>query len=645
MRVLLFLCFSLTLPLQLQANTFKPEQLFDFSEYSGVKISPDGRHLAVRSLMDGKRGLIFINRARQAMTGYLKFSGNDEVGDYFWANNERVVIKLHRRPAWSDRPLYFGELYAVNLNGEDGEPIYGYRSGESSATAIKTKTSDFGWARIVSTLPEDPRHILITSQSARRNSNNKPLIQKLDIYRGITQGQPFRAPIPHPRIIINDDGELLAVGKDDNDITRAFVYLDNEWQPLESSGHGQALRPVAGSKHGFLVLDDQKQDETGLFSLDTEHLTFSPVYSEPGIDITHAIVSNDDQHAYALRVDNGYPTYLILDSGHPEAKLFKQLLATFPGHKVSITSRTSDNQQFIVKISSDREAGQFYLFDNTSGSLNPIFSYYPNLSAQQLIPMTPFSAKARDGQTIAGYFLEGEGAGEQPLPTVVLVHGGPHSRDYWQFDPQAQYLALNGFNVLQVNFRGSTGYGRSFKEAGYGHWGTLIQDDIADAVNWAMDADMINDKICIMGASFGAYSAVQSSIRYPGMYDCVIANAGVYDLPLLFEEGDIPNLPYGEAYLRKTLGEDEVSLKAMSPVYHADKLNVPLFLAHGGQDQRAPIEQAERLTSALERAGKHYQLYTVDTEGHGFYDPNNQKQYMQQVIGFVRQHLSGSEEK
>ena len=254
----------------------------------------------------------------------------------------------------------------------------------------------------------------------------------------------------------------------------------------------------------------------------------------------------------------------------------------------------------------------------------------------------PISFKARDGLTIHGYLTLPENQEAKNLPLVVMPHGGPHGpRDWWGFDPDAQLLANRGMAVLKVNFRGSGGYGRSFEHAGHKKWGAEIQYDIIDATKYVVAQGFADpNNICIMGASFGGYSALQSSIIEPDLFKCAIGVVGVYDLPLMFKEGDIAGRERGQRYLKQVLGEDQQQLKAYSPVFNIDKLKAPVLVVHGGDDQRAPIEQAESLISSLKQANHPYEYMLLENEGHGFYKPKHRTEYYKRVLAFLQQHLT-----
>ena len=226
-------------------------------------------------------------------------------------------------------------------------------------------------------------------------------------------------------------------------------------------------------------------------------------------------------------------------------------------------------------------------------------------------------------------------------PTVVLLHGGPYGvRDYWGYNPEVQMLALAGYNVIQINFRASGGYGANFDNAADYHWGDHVQQDIIAGTRWAISQGVAKaGNICIMGGSFGAYSALQSASLAPDLFSCAIGVAGIYDLTLLAKKGDITRVTYGEAFLDNVIGNDETQLKSFSPVYQAGQIKANVLLIHGEKDKRAPLIHAERMQDALEDAGKQVKLSEYDDEAHGFYAEENQIRYFKEVVQYLNTQL------
>ena len=226
---------------------------------------------------------------------------------------------------------------------------------------------------------------------------------------------------------------------------------------------------------------------------------------------------------------------------------------------------------------------------------------------------------------------------------VVWVHGGPHGpRDVWGFDAHAQAMASRGYAVLQVNFRGSGGYGERFEHAGYRKWGTEMQDDLTDAVNWVTAQGIADpERMCIYGVSYGGYAALMSAVREPDLYQCTIGYAGVYSLPGFFRWGDVRQSEFGRAYLDRVTPETDAEREAQSPGYNVDKLKIPVMLVHGVKDIRVPIQQYNFLRDRLEAAGIEPEFTVLERdEGHGFYDVEANVELYEKIFKFLDRHTA-----
>lgn len=621
------------------------DKLFDYAKYENVKISPDGKHLAVSLLIESKRGLAFLDRKTMALVGTALFPGRYQTGDYYWVNNERVVIDMVKKDGWRETPVSYGELFAVNLDGSKGSIIYGFQAGTKQVgSRIKKKKSTRGWAKIIDTLPNDDKHILISS-TPMTTTPKPPGVYKLNVYSGVMKRRISTAPIPHATFLTDTNGKLKAVvGTDKNDHEQLYIRKNDEWHHVGDNVVGKKVIPVSVSASGksLFTIDDYQQDLKGLFELNLEDYSYKSVFTDKKVNISGIEMTTDGRSTYAVKLDDGYPSYVILDKKMEEAKVYKNLVKSFPYSEVTITSKTLDGKIYIVQVNSDIVPGRTYLFNLEKNELQFIFQHHDTIKSSELAEIEPIKFKASDGQIINGFFTAAKNKkSDQIAPVVIMVHGGPHGvRDYWSFSRQVQYLALNGYSVLQVNYRGSGGYGRNFELAGHRAWGTISQQDIHEGFQWLVKQNKAQaGKACIMGASFGAYSAIQSTTMYPDSYQCAIGNAGVYDLELMFEEGDIQKYDAGMSYLKRVLGTDKALLKSMSPVNYVDKIKVPLLIAHGEKDERAPFEHAEKLREALDKSNKQYEWVAIDKEGHGFFNPENQKSYMKKVITFLEQHL------
>ncbi|EKE72387.1 alpha/beta hydrolase family protein [Gallaecimonas xiamenensis] len=619
-------------------------QLSARSPLQEAKISPDGNYLALAVVDNDERTIKVAATKDMKFIGGVRLGGAKEFGSFYWANDERLVAKVMQKLSWQEEPVYYGELFAFNWDGRKGKMIYGYSAGEGeTGSHIKRTQSTDGWASFIDPLPNDPKHILIASQPMSGDQGSLARVVKLDIYRGLERSINIMAPVADAGFLLRPDQSVgAAYGSDRN--ANFQVYLRQEgkepWKPLAA----EDVAPLGFDNSGkaLYVLRGENGGPLGLYKYELDQEKFKKLYVDPVSNVTGVLTSQDDHLVYGLKVEDGLPSYLMVNGKHPEAIAFKELLAAFPGTDLTITSSTPDGSKYVFLTETDTDPGSLYLFDQEKLSVTQLFSFYANLDRKTLMPSEPFSFKSSDGLTLHGYYTppRPDRAGKHHK-LVVLVHGGPHGiRDHWAFDRDVHILSQHGYAVLRVNYRGSGGYGTTFLEAGYRHWGDLIQQDIAEAVDWAIrEKNIAKEKVCIMGGSFGGYSAVMSAITYPDKYHCAVANAGIYDLPLMKEEGEIPEFYNGEAYLEKALGMDEAQLRAFSPAAQAARLQVPLLLTHGTQDKRAPIEQYEALAAALKAAKKPFESLVLDKEGHGFRDPENRALYYRTVLTFLNQQL------
>ena len=625
------------LSLAMLAGAVNAATVEDFSrhaQYHNVKISPDGKHLAALATVNGLKSLVFLETDGYKVTYSLNANSKSQTASYYWANNERVVIQVEQRRGALEKPINMGEIYGINYDGSKKRMIFGYRSKEGMVLS-----GDAGF--LVDKLDSDPKHVLIHKRLLSRNSDTLSSIVKLNIYTG-KEREVKRAPMSYSSFLIDGNGQpRFATGMDKNHNTKLF-YSKGKGEPWQGFGKDISgdFQPISFGKdnNSVYALKSEQGKPQGLYKYNLKTNEETLLFQSKIADPTHTIKS-DLNEVYGIRVDEDYPKYVYIDETVRDAQLHKALYQAFKGDNVVITSKTADGEKVIVHVNSDRNPGSFYLLNTKTMKTKHIFNARPWIKASEMAATEPFRIKTKDGLVLNGYMTLPKGKSKN-LPTIVLPHGGPHARDYWGYHPQVQMLANAGYAVIQVNFRGSTGYGKSFQEEGYGVWGTKIQDDIILATNYAVQQG-ISDKnrMCIFGASFGGYSALQSAIRKPDLFKCTIGYVGVYDLPMLYDEGDIKTLKWGDAYLDKTLGNDVVAQKSQSPVHHVDKLKAAVFLIHGKEDQRAHYEHALALKDALEAINYPFEWLVKDKEGHGFYNEDNILELNQKILSFLDKHI------
>lgn len=638
-RQLLIISILLLLPLSVFSATL--EDFSKHAEFHSIKISPDGLRIAAITSMEGKRVLSFIDLKSSELTYVLSFSGKEEVGDYYWVSNERVMVSMALTTGSLSAPITRGEFFAVNYDGERGNNIYGYRSNaRSKSLGTRQGATKYAWGSMVNPMVDDDKHALIKVTNMTDDHGALPKLFKINVFTGRLY-EVERSPTRYANFITDNAGNPVFVsGTNSNDDSELFYYQQKQWVKFSQAFDGE-VTPISITDDNKIVYFSAADGGNfeGLYSYNLVNQKKTLLYRSQSVDISRVHRTRFGK-AYAVEVDEDYPSYVYLDDTASISQLHKQLRQSFGGNEAIIVSSSKDLSKVIVYSYSDKDPGSYYLFDQQKGQLSFIASQRGWIKPAEMSAMEPIRIRSTDKTILNGYLTIPKGTEGKNLPMVVMPHGGPHLRDYWGYDSEAQMLAAQGYVVLQVNFRGSSGYGETFLVSGYGAWGSKIQQDIIDFTHWAIkDGVADEDRICIFGGSFGAYSALQSSTLEPDLFKCSIGYAGVYDLPLLKSDSDIKALLFGRSYLDKTLGTDMKNIIEQSPVNNVDKLKAAVLIIHGEEDERTPLNQAESLMAALDKAGKPYEKMIVAKEGHGFYEEKNRLKANKKIVAFLKEHL------
>ena len=646
----LFATLLLYLSIALAAAELGVEDFVRLPSSRDAKISPDGKHLSLVLRKEGEDVLAVLDLATRTPISSFRVSGKHRaVGEVTWVNDERLVYSVTESYAWNRQRFSNGELIGVNVDGNNHKLIFGYRSRESTLnTKLRKNEANNGNQEIIDLLDGDDKHILIAFYPWRLLGNtwyNDPdadtLIYKLNVYTGKTK-KIEALPYANAKAITDNQGNVrFAVAIDD--LNRQVISYrptaGSEWQEWSLQGfEGDHIRPLSftADNKKVYVSANAGQSTRALYLFDIETNGFEKIVHDERVDITTLLRDFSGNRVVAVGTDLGVPEYRYIDSNDKKARAHGMLMGAFKGQDIVIASATEDGALAVAYVYSDINPGNYYLFDTESLQATYLTSERKWLDPELMAHTEPMTFETRDGATIYGYVTLPRGKNKN-VPLVVLPHGGPHGvRDYWGFDWEVQLLAHYGYGVLQVNYRGSGGFGLAFEKAGHGKWGTLMQDDITDATRALIDSGVADSKrVCIYGHSYGGYAALMGAVREPELYRCVIGSMGVYDLPMMFTEGDIADRDSGLAYLRQALGEDQADLKSRSPAYNADKIKAAVLLIHGARDERAPIEQAESLQKALKQAGVPYQWLEIGDEAHGYYDEQNRLMVYGKILAFL----------
>src|SRR6202022_142297 len=323
--------------------------------------------------------------------------------------------------------------------------------------------------------------------------------------------------------------------------------------------------------------------------------------------------------------------------------VYKTIQEKVPGYEFDLVSTDKNEDAFVVRAFTDRSRPVFYLYDSDSGELAKLADSAPWLKPDDLAEMKPIEYKSRDGLTINGYLTLPKGRTPKNLPVVVNPHGGPWGRDEWGFDPETQFLANRGFAVLQMNFRGSTGYGRKFWEASFKQWGKAMQDDVTDGVNWLISQGIADPKrVAIYGGSYGGYAVLAGITKAPDLYAAAVDYVGVSNLFTFMKT--IP--PYWKPMLdmfHEMVGDpekDKQLFQENSPALNADKIKTPLFVAQGAKDPRVNINESNQIVDALKKRGIDVEYMVKENEGHGFHNEENRFAFYEAMEKFLEKYLS-----
>ncbi len=634
--------------LSLPAGAAPPEPLpVEFfaapAKFKTALLSPDGKHIAFTYEEGNNEGKLAIAKSDLSeITAVYAFGDGKHVGNALWANDERLLMYVWKNTGYLDGRRQDMQIF---IGGFDG----------SNRREVETSSRSAMWS--VDGLESDPDHIMMARWYQERGTD-------IRLYRvNVNTGDARRY----------GDGPDLEVGAylsdmsfDSQDRFRAAVEVhpgakeyeadddryrfhyrpvDGQWASLTiDAQREQPEYEVLGFGPGdqefyFLSNFDQAHNDTmGLFKFDFATGEISLVFRHPDVDVQSAVYGPLGT-VLGVTFEPGYPERLYLYPDDPVVIQRQALDAAFPGQEVFVTSFSRDGSTAAVRVSSDRNPGELYLFRDNK--LQFLAAAKADADPSRLGVQEAFTLQARDGVKLYGYLTLPPGREDRNLPMVVMPHGGPHGPyDRWGYDPDVQVLASNGYAVLQVNFRGSGGYGQDFETMGHGKWGREMQDDITDATLWAIREGVADrDRICLYGVSYGGYASLMGVVREPDLYQCAIPSAGVYSLPMMRKKGDFRLNPRAaNAFLDNYLGTDEDDLVARSPAYQVDKIKADLFIIHGTQDVRVPFDQATFLRDQLDDAGMSYEWMQRD-EGHGFTQVDNRIDMYQAMLAFLDKHI------
>ncbi|WP_251044321.1 MULTISPECIES: S9 family peptidase [unclassified Lysobacter] len=614
--------------------------------FSDIKLSPTGEFFAASVPMNDETALVIFTRENMKRTGVFRVGRHNHVDDFWWVSPTRVLISMAQKLGSRDEPIGTGEIFAINANGTGADVLVGYRvQGRGAGTRIQPKKVEDVAAFLVDDLPAEDRAAVISVQPFKADAYSRA--ERLDTFTG-QRNLVALSPVRNTRFTTDNAGVVrFARGFGTDNVRKLFYRPGNntEWTLVgfDAGENGMDL-PIgfsADDKTAYFQTE-HAQGPDSIVAFDIATQARKEILRDKVADPDRIIYRTNSRVPVGVFFADGKPRTVFFEKNSPEARQYKSLEAAFPGDAVRITSQSADGKLSLVEVWNDRSPGDVYLFDNENKHAAHIISRRSWFDPAQMASVKQVELKARDGLALSGLLTTPKGAAGKSMPLVVMPHGGPYGiQDHWQFDDDAQVLAAAGYAVLQVNYRGSGGYGEAFIQAGRREWGGKMQDDVTDATRWAIEQGIADPaRICIYGASYGGYAALMGVARETALYKCAAGYVGVYDLPLMHTTGDIQKRGSGESYLRDWIGTPE-SLGKVSPARLAGKIKVPVFLAAGGEDERAPQVHSERMEKALREAGVPVESLYYKSEGHGFYEEAHKREYYSRLLAFLSRSLGG----
>lgn len=613
------------------------------AEFTGASLSPDGTKLAVATPVDDRTCLTVLNIERLDNLSIMHQSCPPDresvlATGMIWANNDRVIFSTTRQLGSLAQPLLTGRIFAVNADGSQGRQVHGPRPGSLVFTFVN----------VLDVLPDVADEILVSTvvfSGDRAGERQAPRVERVNIYSGRSM-MVMDSPLDRGSVLADPEGRIRFASGTTVDGEQRFSWRrdeDSPWIEMKSPFEADINALAFAADGNAIIVSSRQAGELGLWRLDLEKGERQSLLLNDRSDVRRIIWDRAGERVIGAAFEPDFPVVGFLDEEHPDALLHRRVMAAYPGREVMFRNFTRDGRRAVVEISSDREPQRWYLFDAETEQLQFLLASRSWIDPAQMSPREPFRVVARDGKELTGYLTLPPDGREQNLPGVILVHGGPHGvYDRWTWNMEAQLFASRGFAVVQLNYRGSGGYGQQFERAGWRKWGTAMQDDVTDATLWLINEGIADrDRICIYGGSYGGYATLAGITREPDLYACAFSYVGVYDLDLMWRAGDIPTRPDGRAYLGRVLGDrrtDAADIAARSPVNHVHRIKTPLYVAHGRQDERVPISQFRVLTRALDEAGIPYESMVFRNEGHGVSDPENRVKYYSELLAFLERH-------
>lgn len=600
-------------------RTIPLKDFFRNPEKTSYHISPNGKFISYLAPYNDRLN-IFVQETGSDSAKRITEATERDIYIYFWGNDNTII---YLRDNAGDENYHF---YSVNIHSglnKDLTPFEGVR------------------ANLVDELEDFDSEILI-----EMNKRNPEIF---DVFRMNFETGEMKMTAENPGNIsgwVTDHNGRIRAAITTDGVNTSLLFRESEqdkWRTVITTNFKESLTPV------FFTFDNEYlyassnigRDKSAIIKYDIKNAAeLEVIYEHPEVDVNSLSYSKKRKVLTAVSFYTWKREWVFLDE---ETKnIFERLEKELGNYEIFITDKDDNEERFIVRTYSDRSLGANYIYDKITDKLTKISDVSPWINENEMAEMKPVTYKSRDGLTINGYLSLPLGIEHKKLPVVINPHGGPWARDQWGFNPEIQFLVNRGYAVLQMNFRGSVGYGRKFWECSFKQWGRTMQDDITDGVNWLIEQGIADPKrVAIYGGSYGGYAVLAGLVYTPDLYAAGVDYVGVSNLFTFMNSIPAYWKPYLEM-LYEMVGHPEKDKKLMeesSPVFHVDKIKAPLFIAQGKMDPRVNINESDQMVEALKKRGIDVPYMVKDNEGHGFQNQENKFDFYMEMESFLDKHL------
>lgn len=602
--------------------------LFGNPEKSSPKLSPDGKFMAYLAPDKGVLN-VWVETVGKDDDRVVTQDRRRGIRAYGWAENSRHIIYIQDRDGDEN-----WHVYSVDLQAPETAPV------------IRDLTPFAGiQAQISGSHKDHPEELLISMNLRDRRFFD---VYRINILTGATvldtqNPGDVRGWIPDSKFIIR--GAYAALPDGGGEI-RIRDSQDSAWKKLISWGPDDEAIPLTFTKDGkaLYLYHNLNTDLTVLYKKDIAKGFEEKIFEPKDAELYSVMIHPHEYYPQAIATNRFRVEWHVLDNSIKEDM---NEIAKLHQGDYFITNRSQDDKSWLVGFTTDDGPIYYYVFDRTQKKGTFLFTHQPKLEGLQLASIKPVVIKARDGFELPCYLTLPVGVEPKKLALVLNVHGGPWGRDSWGYNPEAQWFANRGYACLQVNFRGSDGFGKKFLNAGNREWAGKMHTDLIDAVNWAIKSGIADPKkIVIYGGSYGGYAALVGAAFTPDVFCCAVDIVGPSNLVTLLKS--IP--PYWAPLLnmfKHRVGDPDKEkefLESRSPLFKADQIKIPLLIAQGANDPRVKMAESEQIVAAVRKAGKEVQYIVFPDEGHGFARPENRLKFYAACEAFLAKYLGGRSE-